>query len=200
MLDKKSRKRDTILKVAGEIFSRFGYEKTSLDDIGKAVNLNKASLYYYFKNKDDLFLEVVLLETKAFNAELEAKTLAIPDVRRQVRFYLTERIRRYEQIIDLTDISPEKVGELEPVFRELNKELHKKSTDFLTALLKRGVAENHFSFPKQPSAVVAETLLDVTMAFEHDVVFMNRKQTSYSPLDFTGAIEHLERLLTLILR
>ncbi|MDX2135836.1 MAG: TetR/AcrR family transcriptional regulator [Saprospiraceae bacterium] len=200
MLEKKNRKRDAILKAAGEIFSRFGYEKTSLDDIGRAVGLNKASLYYYFKNKDDLFLELVLQETRAFNAELEARTLAIPDVRRQVRFFLTERIRRYEQMIHLTSLSTEKVGELEPVYRDLDKELHKKTTDFLTALLKRGVAENHFSFPQQPSAVVAETLLHMLMAFEHDVVFMSRKNDQYSPLDFTRAIENLERLLALILR
>ena len=55
-----SPKKQEILKAASECFARFGYEKTTLDDIGKMVGLNKASLYYYYKNKEDIFAEVVL--------------------------------------------------------------------------------------------------------------------------------------------
>ena len=41
-------KREQILKAAAECLSQYGYEKTTLSDIGKLVGLNKASLYYYY--------------------------------------------------------------------------------------------------------------------------------------------------------
>jgi hypothetical protein len=36
------------------IDARFGYEKAALDDTGEIVGLNKASLYYYNKSKEDI--------------------------------------------------------------------------------------------------------------------------------------------------
>ena len=58
-------KRKQILSAATEFFAKFGYKKTTLDDIGKKVGLNRASLYYYFKSKEDLYMNVTL----AFNQD-----------------------------------------------------------------------------------------------------------------------------------
>ena len=52
-------KKDTIIEVAKVVFSEFGVEKTTLDDIGVRCEMKKSSLYYYFKNKEDIFTEVV---------------------------------------------------------------------------------------------------------------------------------------------
>ncbi len=48
-------KRHHILDAAIEAFSRFGFRKTSMQDIGDAAGMSRAALYLYFKNKDDLF-------------------------------------------------------------------------------------------------------------------------------------------------
>ena len=42
-------RKEAILDVAREMFTKVGYEKTTLDKIGKAVGLSKQSLYYYVK-------------------------------------------------------------------------------------------------------------------------------------------------------
>jgi AcrR family transcriptional regulator len=68
-------KKKEILKAASDCFARYGYEKTTLDDIGKMVGLNKASLYYYYKNKEAIFSEVVFEETEAL---FQALTLNHP--------------------------------------------------------------------------------------------------------------------------
>ena len=47
---KKDVNRESILKIAQEIFSKYGYRKTTLDDIANAVRKGKSSLYYYFKS------------------------------------------------------------------------------------------------------------------------------------------------------
>ena len=52
------KKRDEILEAACELFARFGFKKTTLEDIGDEVRLGKASLYYYFRSKDELIKEV----------------------------------------------------------------------------------------------------------------------------------------------
>jgi len=68
---KKDLNRENILKTAQEIFSIYGYKKTTLDDIANAVRKGKSSLYYYFKSKEDLFQAVIMKEVGILGKELD---------------------------------------------------------------------------------------------------------------------------------
>lgn len=57
--EKEQRKKE-ILDTAERLFFSRGYEDVSMDGIAHAVELNKATLYLYFKNKEALFAAVVL--------------------------------------------------------------------------------------------------------------------------------------------
>jgi AcrR family transcriptional regulator len=46
--------RDEILDAAGELFTTLGYTSTSTRTIAEAVGIRQASLYHYFKTKDDI--------------------------------------------------------------------------------------------------------------------------------------------------
>jgi TetR/AcrR family transcriptional regulator len=49
-------KREAVVKAAARAFSRNGFHGTSLDQIAKELNVTKAALYYYVKNKGDILL------------------------------------------------------------------------------------------------------------------------------------------------
>lgn len=53
-----SETRERILDVAQELFTRHGYDKTSLRDIADRLEITKAALYYYFERKEDILLEL----------------------------------------------------------------------------------------------------------------------------------------------
>ncbi|MGB1342019.1 MAG: TetR/AcrR family transcriptional regulator [Pseudomonadales bacterium] len=53
-------KRDAIISAASEQFKRYGYRKTSMDDISKRMDISRASLYSYFDNKDEIYRNVSL--------------------------------------------------------------------------------------------------------------------------------------------
>jgi AcrR family transcriptional regulator len=53
--------KNLILKVGLKQFLRMGYDKTSLNSIAKEVGISKPSTYYYFKNKEELFENVLML-------------------------------------------------------------------------------------------------------------------------------------------
>ncbi|BBX33769.1 TetR family transcriptional regulator [Mycolicibacterium mageritense DSM 44476 = CIP 104973] len=46
--------RDEILDAAGELFTTLGYTRTSTRTIAEAVGIRQASLYHYFRTKDDI--------------------------------------------------------------------------------------------------------------------------------------------------
>ena len=55
----KESRRNAILDVAEQIFSRKDYHDATLDEIAQAACLSKAAIYLYFENKIELFLSVV---------------------------------------------------------------------------------------------------------------------------------------------
>jgi AcrR family transcriptional regulator len=52
------------------IFSKFGFQKTTVDEIAKAAHKAKGSVYYYFRNKEELFQSVVEKEFSTLQREL----------------------------------------------------------------------------------------------------------------------------------
>ncbi|HXP99517.1 MAG TPA: helix-turn-helix domain-containing protein [Solirubrobacteraceae bacterium] len=52
--------RERILDVALELFTKQGYDKTSLRDIAERLGITKAALYYHFERKQDILLELHL--------------------------------------------------------------------------------------------------------------------------------------------
>jgi AcrR family transcriptional regulator len=54
------KRREIILKRAGELFERNGFTDTSLQDIADAAGIAREGIYYYFKNKTQILLELIL--------------------------------------------------------------------------------------------------------------------------------------------
>jgi AcrR family transcriptional regulator len=52
--------RERILAIALELFTEHGYDKTSIRDIAERLGVTKAALYYHFKSKADILLELHL--------------------------------------------------------------------------------------------------------------------------------------------
>ena len=66
-----SRKRERIIRAAGQAFGRKGFHATTLDEIAAELDVTKASLYYYFETKEALLYEVHLLSLQEVNERLE---------------------------------------------------------------------------------------------------------------------------------
>ncbi|WP_168198247.1 TetR/AcrR family transcriptional regulator [Crassaminicella thermophila] len=74
---------DKIKSVALNLFAVHGYEGTSLSYIAEGVGIKKASIYHYFKSKEDLFLSIF---DDILNAEIQhIKTIAV-----EIEFYTVE--------------------------------------------------------------------------------------------------------------
>ncbi|WP_172297514.1 TetR/AcrR family transcriptional regulator [Pseudoruegeria sp. HB172150] len=59
---KQGRKFDQVVEGARDVFLKDGYEGASVDDIARAAQVSKATLYSYFPDKRRLFMEVAKRE------------------------------------------------------------------------------------------------------------------------------------------
>jgi AcrR family transcriptional regulator len=116
----KEQRRTEILEAAERLFFSRGYDDVAMNDIAQEVELNKATLYLYFENKEALFSAIVLRGFARLNRmyhecmEMEVSGITrvgllgdayyrfnqqYPDYVRTMRYYGSERFRN--------DTSPE---------------------------------------------------------------------------------------------
>jgi AcrR family transcriptional regulator len=60
-----------ILQTAEKLFARKGFDATSVDLIARTAKVNKALVYYHFKDKNDLILSLFSAILEQLNAHLE---------------------------------------------------------------------------------------------------------------------------------
>jgi AcrR family transcriptional regulator len=67
----RERRRQDIMVAARRVFSARGYEKATMEDIAREVELSPGTLYLYFKNKDDLYASLNLRVLQFLNVKFD---------------------------------------------------------------------------------------------------------------------------------
>jgi AcrR family transcriptional regulator len=62
-------KRECILLEAAKMFARFGFKKTSIDEIAREAGVGKGTVYLTADSKEELFYQVLHREVRAWQAE-----------------------------------------------------------------------------------------------------------------------------------
>src|ERR1700757_3625640 len=57
--ERRSARPNAIVLAALELFTRYGYRKTSIDDIAQAAQVAKRTVYLHFENKAAVFLAIL---------------------------------------------------------------------------------------------------------------------------------------------
>jgi AcrR family transcriptional regulator len=87
------RSRKTAILVAAEaVFLKFGYRKTSMDDVAKAADVSRQGLYLHFANKEDLFREMV---REGLDRRLREVRLALSDQTRPIGHRLAAALNEW---------------------------------------------------------------------------------------------------------
>lgn len=158
-MTKKELTKQKIQQAAFKCVARYGFEKTTLDDIAQEVGLNKASLYYYYKNKEDIFLDITSSATRAFLETLKQGTLAVSGgIEAQTRHFLLERSMYYVRMVAQTHISEETLLQVEHLFWEQIKDVQVQEQEFLGQLLQQAIdrgALKLFEAPRMAQNLVA---------------------------------------------
>jgi len=66
-------KRQAVILAAGQAFRRRGYHNASMTEIAKTLDLTKAALYYYVRNKEEVLYECHLMAYNAMDEILRVK-------------------------------------------------------------------------------------------------------------------------------
>jgi len=97
--------KNIIVESATIFFSKFGFHKTTMDEIAKHIHKAKGVLYYYFKSKEELFNEVLKRELNSVKANLskivtsDADSLTILNEYILTRFKILNNSENYHETL-----------------------------------------------------------------------------------------------------
>ena len=94
-------RREKILLKAIELYMIEGYANVSITDLQAALNMGRGTMYYYFKDKDELFQEAVstfLIQPKQRALDRVKDNATIPDVIDAMLYYLNQLKEVHEQV------------------------------------------------------------------------------------------------------
>ena len=57
--DKQDKRKDQILRAALAVIIKNGYERSRMDDVVQESQLSKGAIYWYYKSKKDMYLDLV---------------------------------------------------------------------------------------------------------------------------------------------
>ncbi len=64
---------EIIIEAADELFARYGFERTSIDDIARHANIGKGSIYLEFRTKEDILFRILERYAQILQDNLKAK-------------------------------------------------------------------------------------------------------------------------------
>jgi len=84
--------KEQIIDSARKIFARFGYKKTTLDEIANSIHKGKSSIYHYFNSKEEIFKEVVKKEYTFFMKDINEALSKQDSPKDKLRVYVLTRL------------------------------------------------------------------------------------------------------------
>ncbi|MFT3874130.1 MAG: TetR/AcrR family transcriptional regulator [Nocardioides sp.] len=90
-------KRAAIVDAAAGVFSRSGYERASMVEVAAKAGTDRATVYYYFKDKHEIFHAVITDAVQDLVMTAEAIRASGDDASVQVRRLVSEIMRSYAE-------------------------------------------------------------------------------------------------------
>ena len=80
------------MEAAVTLFERFGFKKTTMDDIAREVHKAKSSLYYYFGSKEEIFKAVIENEKTLLQRRIQLSVEKENGTEKKLHAFIFERI------------------------------------------------------------------------------------------------------------
>lgn len=183
----KEEKKEIILQIARKLFTRYGLKKTSVDDIASEAKIGKATIYYYFKSKQEIFKSVVDREWLILKNAIREAISKEDSPDRKLRAFILTRISRMHELVNLYRVTKDIVTELLPDLEKIRKSHFTEELNILKEILSEGVNKGIFKVKRIELTSLA--MVSVLKGLEYPWVLEGK------PLDIEKSVDALLHIL-----
>ncbi|WP_347841050.1 TetR/AcrR family transcriptional regulator [uncultured Draconibacterium sp.] len=160
----KNTTKNQIINAAGVTFERYGFKKTTMDDIAYAAGKGKSSLYYYFKNKEDVFEAVVAYEAELLVNEINEAINSSASAIEKLRSYVNIRMKRFVKKGNLTTALNDNFLATFNFIEKIRNNYREFETKMISGIINEGIENQEFK--PIDAEFTSEAILTCMIGFE----------------------------------
>ena len=169
-------KEKNILNAARKRFAHYGFSKVTMDEIAGDVEMGKASLYYYFPTKEDLFRAVIAQEQDEFTKNIEAILQQPATAAQKLNEYVEQRLKYFQVLLNLGTLSVHSYFDLKSVFRKLFEDFEAHELDLLKKIFDE--AKSNKEFNPELSDEITKVFLHMLQGLRLRIIRLIKEQRS----------------------
>jgi AcrR family transcriptional regulator len=150
-----------ILQAAQQLFQKHGYQKVTMDHVAKAVGKGRSSLYYYYKNKDEVFDAVMEAEISDIMAEITRVVEQAATVEEKLRAFgitKTKISRKRKTFFDALEsgMNADEISQYTKKKQAIKKKFRKEEAILLNQVFTQGAKKGGLSAldPKEQETII----------------------------------------------
>lgn len=152
-------KRGMILKAAMDVFSAYGFRKTSMDDIAQAAGISRPALYQVFRNKTDIFraVSVSMLDHTIY----EATTVLDGDgpFHTRINQALEVSVLAVHRLLEQSPHGPELIGVNDEIASDIDDLWAERMAQLIASAFENAYGEGEIDLRGVPSAHLARLFI-----------------------------------------
>ncbi len=134
-------KEKAIIDAARKRFGHYGFSKVTMEEIAVDVEMGKASLYYYFPTKEDLFRAVILQEQNELKKSIELMLEKSNTASEKLHEFVEQRMKFFKILINLGTLSVHSYFDIKSMFKKLFLDFEKIELDLIRKIIDEGKAK-----------------------------------------------------------
>jgi len=177
-------KLETIISAAQKRFGLYGAEKTTMREIASDLHMSKASLYYYFKDKENLYAAVIRKEQIEFLKKLEKEIRTVADPASSLRKYALTRLSYFRTLLNLSRIRLPSSSGLKPEIVNSMSDFREEEKRLIMKVLEKGKEIGQFTFhdTSRTATLFLDLLRGLRSGFINDKNFLVIDDNEYEML------------------
>jgi AcrR family transcriptional regulator len=154
-----------VVQAATAVIRQFGFYKTTMNDIARALGLGKSSLYHYFPTKESIFVEVLRTEIEGLRSEFMRAIEAEATSEGKLRAYVLKRTeilaRKLREHMEFLEATSERYD----LLLKIHEIYDQDEISIISSILEQGVREGQFTVVDP--GTTAEAIVTAFRAFEY---------------------------------
>ncbi len=142
----KHQRKSQIMNAALSVAVEKGYYNSRMDDIVKKSNLSKGAIYWYYKSKKDVYLELVDHWFKQYSSDvlikIELKKTASDKLNALFQYFSSQFVKNQSVFRILSEFWS--LSKIDPDFNDKLQKVYKVFLDYIIIIIKEGIALKEF--------------------------------------------------------
>lgn len=166
-------RKDAILQAATVLFSEKGFKDTSMSELSKITGVAQGTIFYHYKNKEDLFLSILQAIKEGIIAQFDAYmeendfVSGMEMMERAVSFYLNMAGADTNRFLLLHRHDAYEFAEANPVCREYLEEIYDYLVDVFEKAILKGQSDGSIrELSSRKIALIIFSMVDGVVRFE----------------------------------